>query len=512
MEGSPNVIEAELLRRFTEGLGSGVVTQKKVDNFLTKYSESIDKISGLRQKFNDLKSLQQAADAMTTKLTVPDRDKVLSSIRDGATLEDIANAKRLLRENLQDRQLANTASDYLDADVNQAAASFINADLKKASQRADEIAALLAKDETGDAARGFRAALWRSLRESSQKFNNDGSPMPGIDNKKLVDTIERYRPYLEKFYDKSSMEFLDELVQGASLQRTGTDVDIAGSPRDVMKAEFGTTEAVAAAGRTAGQRFFGMFGINPLVATGMGRRIAAYTFTRLGEDAIMKNVEDALRDPEKAAVLIRRYKNLNKWEPPAKVKEVAEDIIESPTGVATGAAVNAKDRLSRAADFIGKYLKAHSQEAVERAVRFGLIPAQGESRKLSVEDDYLIGPPFVYQDNRIRYEIEKGLQQEDTGDDAGVGPQVFAEPVAPPVRQVAANMPPPRPPVAASSLGQVNPLGGPPPTAQGRVSPQTLSGLSQLGLPLFANKGGYIDKTEDSGIMSVKCKPRQIVG
>ena len=87
-----------------------------------------------------------------------------------------------------------------------------------------------------------------------------------------------------------------------------------------------------------------------------------------------------------------------------------------------------------------------------------------------------------------------------------------AQPVAPPVRQVAANMPPPRPPVAASSLGQVNPLGGPPPMAQGPVSPQTMSGLSQVGLPLFANQGGYIDKTEDSGIMSVKCKPRQIVG
>lgn len=55
-----------------------------------------------------------------------------------------------------------------------------------------------------------------------------------------------------------------------------------------------------------------MLGINPLVATGMGRRIAAYTFANLGEAQILKNVEDALRDPEKAANLIRRYKNLKR--------------------------------------------------------------------------------------------------------------------------------------------------------------------------------------------------------
>ena len=74
--------------------------------------ERIDKMPGLRDKFNDLKAVQQAADAMASKLTVPDRDKVLAAVRSGATVEDVANARRILRENLQDRQLANTASDY----------------------------------------------------------------------------------------------------------------------------------------------------------------------------------------------------------------------------------------------------------------------------------------------------------------------------------------------------------------------------------------------------------------
>jgi len=516
---NPNVIEADLLLRYTESIGSGKVTQKNVDRFLTQYSEAIDKIPGLRERFNDLKAVQQAADAMTSKLTVPDRDKVLAAIRSGATLEDVVNARRILRENLQDRQLANTASEYLDADVNQAARTFIGAEPKNAAKRSDEIAALLARDETGEAARGFRAALWRTLRDTSRRVGPEGEALPGIDTKKLVETIEANRPYLEKFYDKSGMELLDELVKGGSLQGTGTASPLAGSPQAAMRAEFGTVEAVGAVGRTAGQKFFGFFGINPLVATGMGRRIAAYTFTRMGEDKIFKNIEDALRDPEKAAVLIRRYKDLDKWEPPSTARQLADDAIADPLGTA----INAKDRLARGAGYVGKYLKGHSQEAVERAVRFGLVPAQAEARRVSLEDDYRAGPPFVYEDNRIRYSIENEPSGTSVGPDA-----VAAQPPAQPPVEWGVPVPVPRqsgtqrmretirgigqrdsrPPVQGSSLASVNPLG------------TALFGANDPVYGLGYNHGGYVTggagsgvgRMEESGIMSVPCKPRQLVG
>ena len=523
---NPNVIEADLLLRFTESIPSGVVTQRNVDRFLTRYSEAIDKIPGLRERFNDLKAVQQAADVMTSKLTVPDRDKVFAALRSGATLDDVVNAKSINRENLQDRQLANTASDYLNADVNKAASSFINADPKNAVKRSDEIAALLAKDETGEAARGFRAALWRALRDTSRRVGPKGEALPGIDTKKLVETIERNRPYLEKFYDKSGMEFLDELVKGGSVQGTGTGSPVAGSPQDVMRAEFGTVEAVGAVGRTAGQQVFGFFGINPLVATGMGRRIAAYTFTKLGEDKIFKNIEDALRDPEKAAVLIRRYRDLDKWEPPSKAKQLAEDAIADPLGTA----IDAKDRLARAAGFVGKYLKGHSQEAVKRAVRFGLVPAQAETRRTSLEEDWRSGPPFVLEDNRIRYNIENpsapwapfdienppqpssaplGLQRPSyQGVDEGYspGPQTSLQP---PARRMAASASQSNRPSLASTLSQVNPVGPPTgPSSQEMVQ----RGRDVFGPndPIFAAHGGYL--TKESGIMSVPCKPRQLVG
>ena len=523
---NPNVIEADLILRFTEGLAGGSVTQKNVDRFVTKYSEAIDKIPGLRGRFNDLKAVQQAADVMTSKLTVPNRDKVLAAIRSGATVDDVVNARRILRENLQDRQLANTASDYLDADVNKAASSFINADPENAVKRSDEIAALLAKDETGEAARGFRAALWRTLRDTSRRVGPDGEALPGIDTRKLVETIENNRTYLEKFYDKSSMEFLDELVKGGSVQGTGTSSPVAGSAQDVMRAEFGTVEAVGAVGRTLGQKVFGRIGINPLVATGMGRRIAAYTFTKIGEDKIFKNIEDALRDPEKAAVLIRRYRDLDKWEPPSKVKQLADDAIADPLGTAIGA----KDRLSRAAGFVGKYLKGHSQESIERAVQFGLIPAQGEGRRITLEEDWRMGGGpggrfFQLEDNRIRYAIENDPQY---NPEARVGTQRTLAGQAPAAQAPAAQAPAAQAPAAqapAARVGTQRTLAG-----QAPVQGSSLASVNPLGTALFGandpvfglgfRHGGYVTggagsgvgRMEESGIMSIKRKPRQLVG
>ena len=101
-------------------------------------------------------------------------------------------------------------------------------------------------------------------------------------------------------------------------------------------------------------------------------------------------------------------------------------------------------------------------------------------------------------------------------DDESIGPQSAVQPAAPPARQMAAAMPAPRAPRADSTLGQVSPISpispagqAPAAPAQAPASQETLAGLSQLGMPLFAKHGGYIEK---SGIMSVKPKARQLVG
>jgi len=87
---------------------------------------------------------------------------------------------------------------------------------------------------------------------------------------------------------------------------------------------------------------------------------------------------------------------------------------------------------------------------------------------------------------------------EDLADEAALVPQ------GPPARQVAA-LAPPRPVAAGSILSQTSPVGRPLP-AQGPASPETLTRLSQVGLPLFQsmNKGGLLSAKPRKG--------RQLVG
>ena len=111
------------------------------------------------------------------------------------------------------------------------------------------------------------------------------------------------------------------------------------------------------------------------------------------------------------------------------------------------------------------------------------------------------------------FEIGAGATEMREPDDESIGPQSSLQRplnalVADTPQQVASAMPPPRAPVPASALSQVS-LAGPPPMAQAPASQETLAGLNQLGMPLFAKEGGYIEK---SGIMSVKPKARQLVG
>jgi hypothetical protein len=104
-----------------------------------------------------------------------------------------------------------------------------------------------------------------------------------------------------------------------------------------------------------------------------------------------------------------------------------------------------------------------------------------------------------------------------------IAPQSSAAPVARPLQRVASAMPAPRAPSSASALSQVNPV-GPPPMAQGPMAQGPMAqgpmaqGTMEKGQQLFgandivfsAAHGGYADK--NSGIMSIKCKPQQIVG
>lgn len=518
---NPNVIEAELLRRFAESVPYGKVTERNVSTFVRRYKGAIERIPGLMEKFSDLATAQAGVDAVSEKIIVPSRESILKSAASGGTIEDVQRAYRLRQADLTDTRLRNTASEYLNADVDAAALNFLDkvkSSPKNAESLADDIDNLLRTDETGAAEAGFRAAIWRSLRDTSRRRNPDGEVVPGINTAALRESTEQLRPVLSRFFTKDQIEFLDELVKGGSIQRTGADVETAafsGDELSTTRQSFGTQEAVALAGRTAGQKFFGFFGINPLVATGQGRRIAAYTFSQLGEDKIYKIIEDALRDPVKAASLLRRYKEIGPLTPSKETLQVADEIIADPTAAAQTAGRASVSKLKDVADSIGSYLSDYSSSAIQRAVRLGLIPAQAESRKMDVETDYQLGPPYMHEENRVRGNIEEnqGLiinipapppnLGPITEEGPGLGPITEVAPEPRPTRQFAEL--PMRAPSPASALGQVSPV-QPLPQQTAAASPETMQRGQQIfgaNDPIFANSGG---------IMSVRPKARQMVG
>ena len=567
-------LEAELLRRFTESIPKGQVTQRRVDFFITRYGNAIDKVSGLRARLNNLKETQRVVDAVTDRITGGAPDEVARALKQGATAEDLNTGKVINSDALVNRQFMNTTAEILDADPSKVARAYLSQDRKNAGSRAKSILALLETDPTGDAGRGFRLELLRVLKQDSMHVrSNSGEPIPGIDARKFQDSIDANREYLEEFFDPYSMRYLDQIFTGGSLfQKVGIPGPARGSTVDAL-GNFGTQEVVGAVGRSLGQKAFGAIGINPLVATGMGRRIAAYTFSRVGQEQIFKLVEDALRDPSKAAILLRRYQKLDKWAPSSLTREAVDDTLGT-----------AQDQLTYAGGFLRKFLKGRTKEAVERAVRFGLIPVQGELSREREET------PSASRDSRSRYEVEEadqveaqyregvkyatgqgvskdftvaarwfslaaekgdaeaqhalgvlyangqGVPRDDmtamkwlslaarqghSGAKASLNMLYEAGRGTPPARRTPSPRANNRPPSGASVLGQVR---MPPPPTRG-PSPETAADMDRLGLPLFpvyASHGGYVTRDaesgggriQESGIMSVKCgpKPRQLVG
>ena len=523
---NPNVIEAELLRRFTESYNGEAVNQHTVDDFLRKYGEAVDQIPGLRGKFSNLEAVQRAADEMASKLITPGKDVVSKALQGGANAQDVANARNLNRDELVNHQLHATASNYLDAEVNSAARTYLAGDPKNVTRRAEELFNLLEKDPTGVATQGFRSALFRALRESSKRVDSDGLPIPGVNTRKLVEAIEKSRPALEKFFDRNSMDLLElEIVQGGRLQGTGTGIPASGSVDDIMAGNVAAREAAGAVGRAGGQEAFGRIGINTLAAASMGRKIVTRMQMKLGEEGIAKLLEEALRSPEKAAVLIRHFRTLPEYQVPETVKRTAEAITADPGGSAATAAADAKSRLKSGASFVQRYLQGHSRDAIERAARFGLIPAQAEGRRMTLEEDWSAGLPFVYEDNRARYAIENDPQY---NPEARVGTQRTLAGQAPAAQAPAAQAPAAQAPAAqapAARVGTQRTLAG-----QAPVQGSSLASANPLGTALFGandpvfglgfRHGGYVTggagsgvgRMEESGIMSVRRKPRQLVG
>ena len=159
----------------------------------------------------------------------------------------------------------------------------------------------------------------------------------------------------------------------------------------------------------------------------------------------------------------------------------------------------------------------------EQAVALGLrVGQQGNGFFAALGQSALdtVGTPFKRPGSSSA--IIKRAEQE--LDEEGVGPQASLQQVSPPAYSASAV--PFSKPISASGLYNASPVSPsptqvsmastPPPTAQGTSSPEVMElGRQLFGAndTVFANQGGYIGRPmEHSGIMSVRNKPRQLVG
>ena len=535
--GSPNVIEAELLRRLT--LSTAEPTEKFIGSFIRKYQGAIDKVPGLEARLRDLQSAEAGVMMMSSKLTTPSREAVQEALKRGAAegatpteiLNTIESVHRINLRKLADAQQNNIAKEYLGKDRGAAAEEFINLVMNnpgRAAGYADELARLLEPSEQAMA--GFRGALWDALAKSAQRPRNPttGEIPVGVNTEQLRQVIGKSHPLLKNWLKPAQIEFLDELVRAGPWQDVGGMPVRPGEVPNVDVRGAGTSEAIGAGGRVGGQAAFGLLGINPLVATGMGRRIAVTLFKFAGEKRVMEMIERAMRDPDFAAELINNYKTLPQYE-------IAERAIAAAKGagetVRRGASQNlqdSKNAAKRAASLVtgktGRFLSDYSLENIRKAVRFGLIPASEAATRIDLETDYEMGAPFLYPENDRRWRLEtdpRRRYQKDQDERAARAekqrldwmkrstvPSPAASLSMPqantvPSPSASLSMPQANP---ASVLDQVDPFGGSQfasAAPQGTSQPDTVARMEQFGLPLFAAHGG---------IASIKPKkPRQMV-
>ena len=264
---------------------------------------------------------------------------------------------------------------------------------------------------------------------------------------------------LNELYGKDAPELFRKIAEGARLQSAISDAATPGVARQDKVSD----EAAGNIGRIIGGWVAQFTPVSSLVLTGAGRRAGIEALGKVRGSAIDKLIIDFLMDPELALAAITKYPSVNPNQ---------------------NASVWRRIKLWGHQKFI--------TDNARRIERLGKTP--GTLFEIGAETLDMREPDLP----------------------GGVGDLSAVQPAGPPPRRMAASVPR-RDVTPASMMSQVNPV-GPPPAAAGPApggpapdSQQTLAGLSQMGLPLFANRGGYIGEKE-SGIMSVPCKPRQMVG
>ena len=472
---------------------TGVLSPQKVQKAVRSWALPIAKIEESYPGFGkEIQDLAASGDELAIRHKVlhnPSRqtiDKALAT----QNLDDLASVKDagdIVRKIQADRS---SASIFLDKDPKVVAATLL-ADPANFETNVAATLRILDADDTGAARAGFQRSFFDELMKQNLSEPSTAGRMPGeavLDPSKINQLLTENETALRQIFSDrvgppgSNMTsydmlkiFNDELSLGMA-ERAGT---AAGAASEAVELTFRGGEAIRNAGRVVGVKFAGLTGGPALVMAGTGGRLAGKVFESGGHQAIYSLVADALADPSLAKLLLTETATLNK-----KGRFVFDKRLTQAL---------------RPYRFMAGPPTQVIREGVEEQKEIDRIEREGGQTV-------------------IEFDPEQGNYQR-----RGVGDQSSVQPVVPPVRQVAENIPPPRAPASGSVLSQSSPVA---PRPTGQASQETLTGLSQLGMPfmtpqpVYAAHGGYISggsrsnsgPMEESGIFSITRKPRQLVG
>ena len=465
---------------------TGALNPKKVQNAIRSWALPISKVEESYPGFGkEIETLATSGDELAKRhkaLHNPSRRTIDEALAT-QNLDDLASvldAGDIVRKIQADRS---SASIFLDKDPEVVAATLF-ADPANFETTVAATLKILDADETGAARAGFQRAFFDELLRQTLSDPSTAGRMPGeavLDPSQINQLLTQNETALRQIFpdrvgpwdsNMTSYDMLkifnDEMSLGMA-ERAGK---IAGASPHHLEKPFRGGEFVRNLGRIAGVKLATITGGPALVMAGTGGRLAGRIFESGGESAVLSLVSDALVDPSMAKLLLTETARLSK-----KGKLIFDKRLTQAL---------------RPYQFMAGPPTQVIRESVEQQKELDRVEREGGQQG-------------------IEYDPETNLYQR-----GRVGPRSSAQPVASPPQRAASDMPAP---LAASALSQVN-LVEPPllaqgsaPMAQGTMArgQQIFGANDPIFRPIFrAAHGGYADKK--SGIMSLKCKPQQIVG
>ena len=369
-EGTPinpstiKTVEGILWRRFTNltGKTGPDFNSKAALKFIDDNSDAIkwlEKATGERSGFGDLAAVETKANALNG-LAEGKLDNLIKQMAEANSFDETftVDSFRDLSSSLTDRtKNLSSAQVFLEADPHKVAQLFLTKIGKSSNPRQElnEILKVLEsgrlEDGSNPAFKGFQTVIAEGIFNRSLTGPDGEGPLAAVakrllestnttikflDGKKLrenVDNPNMLEVITTLFGDHAPDLFRKFAVGASEVPLQPSNATASSKPLAGTKV---ADEAIASMGRMAGLRAASAFPslLNPLMAAGMGRRLAVGVARELKGKGMERHVVEALIDPNYGLSLMKRFSEMSKPEKESwqkrMVKWAHSDLLREP--------------------------------------------------------------------------------------------------------------------------------------------------------------------------------------